>query len=381
MTDNQLAESDWDAVIVGAGPAGALIAHRLATSGHSVLVIDKETFPRPKVCGGCLGAIGGAALKEAGIDLTQLGVESTPLNRVAIHSGRCAAVLPLNGRRTISRERFDSQLLEHAVEAGAESILRCRAKLGTVADGFRKVEVTTADGGRHTVRGRLVVLAAGLGAGRLLPPAERPATIKRSLSRIGTGTTLTTSQPFGDACTVTMACGRNGEGYVGLATLPDGKIDVAAALDPRAVTSGTARLAASILRQAALAVPEGFIEAEWRATPQLTQRPTRLGAERVLLIGDAAGYVEPFTGEGIGWALRSALEAEPFAAQAIDRWSPTLVEAWTARHGSTLGQWQRRCDTVCGLIGGRWATPLVVGTLSAAPWIAAPLLRRIDPAA
>lgn len=373
----------WDAVVIGAGPAGSLVSQRLATRGYRILVIDKEQFPRPKVCGGCLGAVGATALREASLGLGELGVDSVPLQRVSIHSGDRQATLPLSGRRAIHRCQFDARLLDQAVRYGTQTLIGSRAKLGCVREGSRDVEIAASADDSRTVRARLVITAAGLGADRLLPSDERPVTVRRSNGRVGAGATVAACEPYGDASGVTMACGRGGEGYVGIAPLPGEQLDIAAAFDPRAVSDagGTAPLAAKILRDCDLPVPEQLLESDWRATPTLTQRPTRLGAERVLLIGDAAGYVEPFTGEGIGWALRSALEVESLAVRAIDCWQPSTVDAWTTQHAATLGRWQRRCRAVCNLIGGRWATPWVVGALASAPWLARPVLRQIDPAA
>jgi flavin-dependent dehydrogenase len=103
-------------------------------------------------------------------------------------------------------------------------------------------------------------------------------------------------------------------GYCGLVRLEDGRLDVAAAIDRQAVreAAGPADVVLAVLRAAGLpglsgSVVESIRSAPIRATPFLTRNaPPAAAAGRVLRIGDAAGYVEPFTGEGIGWALMSA---------------------------------------------------------------------------
>ena len=61
-------DAPWDAVVIGAGPAGALAAHQLATRGSRTLVVDAKRFPRSKVCGGCLNRRGIAALEAAELE-------------------------------------------------------------------------------------------------------------------------------------------------------------------------------------------------------------------------------------------------------------------------------------------------------------------------
>lgn len=377
------AAKDWDACVVGAGPAGALVALRLAERGRRVLLVDKASFPRPKVCGGCLGGVGLAALEAAGLSLESLGVPATPLDRVRIHAGSARAELPLRSRRAISREAFDAALLQRAIDGGVRFVPDCRAAIGERVDERRRVRLKLAAGPTEA-RARVVLIAGGLGSGSLLPASESIPVVRRPASRIGAGATI--DDPNGDYAPgeVTMVCGRRGEGYVGVAMLPDGRLDLAAAFAPAAIekrSHALGELAARVLRDNGLPVPPTLIESPWSATPTLTQRPRRLGVDRVLLLGDAAGYVEPFTGEGIGWALRSALEVEPIASEAIDAWSPYHVRDWEARHHQTVGRWQRRCRRVCGLVGGRWATPAVVRLLSFAPNLASPVLKRIDPVA
>ncbi len=372
--------TDWDAVVVGAGPAGSLAAYRLAKRGHAVLLVDKARRGRPKVCGGCLGSVGHAALEEAGLTLGELRLPSQPLERVEILSRNRRVQLPLARRAAISRRALDAALLTAAEHVGVRVLTGCEARIESVQAGRRGVRLGGA--GPRRVRGRLVLLAGGLGAASLLPPGERPRTIAESASRLGAGAILPGDGWPGLDSTVTMACGRSGEGYVGVARLPDGRLDVAAALNPAALPTGTDRLAtlaASILEHNGLQPPAGWFDTAWRSTPSLTQRPTTLGAERVFLLGDAAGYVEPFTGEGIGWALRSALAVEPLAATAIQRWDDQHINQWNRRHAATIGRLQSRCRLVCRLIGARAATPTVVRALATMPWLARPVLRLIDP--
>lgn len=370
-------QTDWDTIIIGAGPAGSLAAYRLASSGHSVLLIDKAQRGRPKVCGGCLGAVGLGALAEARLPLEAISVDGSPLSTLTIHNRQRRVQLPLARRQAIARDQFDERLLAIAERAGAYVVSETRARIGAVEGIWRTVHIDA-----QLVRASVVLVAGGLGSQRLLPATEQSPTRVERTSRLGAGTTLSKASHDHPRGQVTMVCGRLEQGYVGLATLPDGRLDVAAALGSSALGSGEnrlARLATEILSENDVTVPSTLETSDWHSTPRLTQRPTRLGAERVFLIGDAAGYVEPFTGEGIGWALRSALAVEPIAAAAIAHWHPSLLDEWAATHARVIGRKQRWCRTVCRTIGSRRMTPTIVRTLQFAPWMARPVLRLIDP--
>ena len=100
-----------------------------------------------------------------------------------------------------------------------------------------------------------------------------------------------------------MAVGKGG--YVGLVRVEDGGLNAAAAFERRflRVCGGPAGAASRILSGSGFPAVSAFGEAEWRGTVALTRTTRPVAADRVFLIGDATGYVEPFTGEGMAWAL------------------------------------------------------------------------------
>ncbi len=102
-----------------------------------------------------------------------------------------------------------------------------------------------------------------------------------------------------------MAVGK--DGYVGLVRLRDGSLHLAAALRPGpcARPAGRASAASVLLAAAGFPAIDGLASARWQGTPDSTRRTRPLADARVFVLGDAAGYVEPFTGEGIAWALAS----------------------------------------------------------------------------
>ena len=93
-------------------------------------------------------------------------------------------------------------------------------------------------------------------------------------------------------------------------------------------------------------------EQNWRGTPTLTRQARRRAAERLFLIGDAAGYIEPFTGEGMAWALAAGQAVAPLAARAVQQWQPQYAPQWEARSRRLLGRRQAVCRVVAAVL--RW---------------------------
>jgi flavin-dependent dehydrogenase len=102
------------------------------------------------------------------------------------------------------------------------------------------------------------------------------------------------------------------------------------------------------------------------------------GGERVLLLGDSAGFVEPFTGEGIAWALAAAHAVVPFALQAVSRWRPDLVHAWGEAFLKTVADRQGLCRLLARILRYPLLTRLLIQTLGGAPWLARPVLRQLN---
>jgi flavin-dependent dehydrogenase len=165
-------------------------------------------------------------------------------------------------------------------------------------------------------------------------------------------------------------------GYVGLVRLEDGRLNVGAAVDSAALRSaGPAEVVARILRQAREPVPSGPATDGWRGTPPLTRTRPATDGRGVLRLGDAASYVEPFTGEGICWALDAGLAAVDVVGRALSDPAFDLSGAWRAR----LEAGQARAQRLCRLLArGLRRPPLarsVVGVLGVAPGLASPFVR------
>lgn len=370
--------ASFDAVVIGGGPSGTVAARALAKRGRSVLLVDRDEHPRWKVCGACLSGRGRAALAAEGLgDLAADLGATRPVSFELHHDGRRIS-LPLDGTAVVSRAALDRALLDAARSSGAEIRTGWTAALGPSHGSVRSVELRSGDH-RETVRARLVLGATGLtpllaAGARDVPEVEVSAT-----GRIGAGALLPAGA-FGadspDPSAVRMVVGPTG--YVGMGTTEDGRLDVAAALDAEAVRAagGTGEAVAALLRSAGHPEPSLPPDEGWRGTPRLTRAAPRPGAHRLLLVGDAASYVEPFTGEGMTWAVEDA-RAVVEHAEALLSGSPpeSVVEAWTSSRSRRTRRARRLVRAVAWLTRSPGRTRVIFGLLSSLPVLARPFVR------
>jgi flavin-dependent dehydrogenase len=122
----------------------------------------------------------------------------------------------------------------------------------------------------------------------------------------------------------------------------------------------------------------GLAGLAWRGTPALTRRATRLAGERLFVLGDAAGYVEPFTGEGMAWALAGGLAVAPLAAEAARRWRPSLARAWAATYRRIVVRRQHVCRAAAAVLRRPLLARALVRLLARAPALAIPVLRHLN---
>ena len=94
----------------------------------------------------------------------------------------------------------------------------------------------------------------------------------------------------------------------------------------------------------------------------------------MFLVGDAAGYVEPFTGEGMGWALWGALALAPLVYDGVVRWDDALVHRWAQVHRRRVRRGQRVCRTVAWGLRRPWMARVAVHVLGTVPSLARPLV-------
>ncbi|WP_344444799.1 geranylgeranyl reductase family protein [Kitasatospora nipponensis] len=308
----------WDVVVVGAGPAGASAAYAAASSGRRVLLLDKAEHPRYKTCGG--GIIGPSR-------------DTLPADfKIPFQDRVHAVTFALNGRFTrtrrskrmlfglVNRSEFDLRLVESAQQAGAVLVTGVTVT-GVEQQGGedrRTVAVTLADG--RSVQARAVVGADG------------------SASRIGRHVGVTFDQidlGLEAEIPVPERVVRAWEGRIHLdwGPLPGSYGWVFPKTDSGTLTVGvisargdgelTKRYLADYIRRLGLAGFEPAVESGHLTRCRAEDSPLSRG--RVLVAGDAAGLLEPWTREGISYALRSGRLAGEWAVQVAEASGPSEV--------------------------------------------------------
>ncbi|MDA1027309.1 MAG: FAD-dependent oxidoreductase, partial [Planctomycetota bacterium] len=106
-----------EVVVIGAGPAGSTMACALARRGRRVLLVDRGSFPRAKVCGCCLAPTGQRVLQDLGLDA--IASQGIPLTTAVIRSGTRRTRLGFAGSVVLSRTVLDMGLIDAAKDAGA----------------------------------------------------------------------------------------------------------------------------------------------------------------------------------------------------------------------------------------------------------------------
>jgi menaquinone-9 beta-reductase len=280
----------YDVVIVGGGPAGATAAAAAAQSGLSTLVIERIEFPRDKVCGDCVNPGIWQALERIG---AAQAIESLPATRLRwieftnIAGRSIRFPLPDHGKgeRGIRRKHFDEALIKHALAAGAvvrfgEPVLRIRRDsdwiISTLHESYRSPFLIAADGRNSTVA-------------RLLKHFPRTESDRIALQ---------THFELEGEPHITLEF--NPLGYLGLATIGENLTNLCLVCRPNQ---------AELFRRSAserFGLPDTY---RWLTITPLTRSPIGPDSPGLLYVGDSARVVEPFTGEGILYALRTGLAA------------------------------------------------------------------------
>lgn len=375
IAPHDASRAEWDAVVAGAGPAGAVAAREVARLGLQVMLVDKSDFPRDKVCGTCLNLQAISVLR--GIGLSSLLNEHGGVELERFHLagwGRRAEICLPTGV-ALSRSNLDLALVQHAVGAGVEFLPRTRVSLGKSGGDSREV-VLRPVGTDHRVSVSCRVFIDATGLGGVDPRIDESVSPR---SRIGIGAHLRDDASHFDAGTIHMALGEGG--YVGVVRLGGDDLNLAAAVDPEFLRHWRrpATAAAHLLRQAGFPVPEGIADAPWHGTRPLTRFPRAVSEQRLFRVGDAAGYVEPFTGEGMAWAVRSAVEVAPLVHAGCRRWRPELRREWARIHGRIVGRRQWFCQIVSALLKRPTLSKMALMLLSRYPDLAVPVVRHLNP--
>jgi len=301
------------AIIIGGGPAGAVAACLLARRGWEVHVVEQHRFPRDKVCGESLSALGMEVLDRAGLAGGVRAAGPSCMTRAALHApdGRSVAFDLPRPMWGLSRRRLDTILLDAARAAGATVLqpVRCEA-ITRCGDAPAARVRDLRDNALRTLRAEWVLVADGKSA--LLDPRPAPT------GDLGLKAHFTGVNRPPDTIELFGVQGH----YGGLAPIEDGLWNVAFNLPRHKLTTcpDLDALAARVIAQnrtLAHRLASAARAGEWLAAPLPRFSVRRDWPDGVVPIGNAAAALEPIGGEGMGLAMRSAeLVAEELDAAA-----------------------------------------------------------------
>lgn len=311
-----------DVIIAGAGPAGAVAALVLARAGARVLVVDRDDFPREKLCGDTLNPGAVRLLHTLGLTGGAL-VAAKPLHGMVV-SGPRTVVRATYGEGVrglaLRRRDLDTWLLAAAIQAGArfEPGWQVRGPLVQTRRGARVVTGLllgrTGQATEWRVPARFTIAADGRRsrvASRL--DLVRPISWPRRWAYGAYASNVAGMEDVGEMHI------RSGW-YLGLAPMPDGQTNVCVVTSPgRGAAAPIELIRGAIASEPAMAAR--FTRAAWAPGVQvlgpLATDVTALGVRGLLLAGDASGFVDPMTGDGLHLAMQSAALAAEHAMNVL----------------------------------------------------------------
>lgn len=410
QTTDILRQSEWDVVVIGAGVAGASFALQCASDGWKTLLVDKHTFPRTKVCGCCLNGAAVQRLQQllGAESLSAIPMMSTQRIRFC-HAGKSASV-PSGGLAAVSRSVLDMHLVNRYLAAGGcflqattanvrpwstyedashrqvaltqrslhHSPVECSADSPNRDDG--SVDRDADSSGQSIVTARLVAVCDGLGHPSL-HGFENMRSVVAKQNRVGLGAEIL--RCAGDDAfpvdELVMAVGP--EGYVGTVGVASDRLNIAAAVRPDALRTAESpgALLQSIYHQAGLPTPTLLNEAAIRGTGLLTRSEAHVALPRLILLGDATGYVEPFTGEGMAWALAASAAARSVVNDFLRGSGESGIEnLWPDVHQRFVRNRQLICRLLSAGIQRPWLHSPMLTACRIFPSLANRLVRRLN---
>jgi flavin-dependent dehydrogenase len=348
-----------DVVVVGGGPAGALSALLLARRGWRVRLFDRDRFPRTKLCGDTLNP-GALALLARHLDVVSLRALGWPIRGMRLSGPGGVAVCGTYpdgvAGLNVTRADFDHWLVREASRAGV-AVIEDAPVEGVVVTGGRVtgVRVTSSSGAPVAHRATVVIgadgrrsrLAAGLGLARV------PARPRRWAIGAYAEGVADVRADYGE---MHVRAGR----YLGIAPVPSGLTNVCLVVPYEAARGAVADAGAAMLAAAREDRWTAWRFADARlASPPVVLGPMAVdvaapGVAGLLLAGDAAGFIDPMTGDGVRLALAgaeiTAEVADAILSGAIDAAAAPALLA-RRRRAAFAGKW-RFNRAVRGLVGG-----------------------------
>jgi 2-polyprenyl-6-methoxyphenol hydroxylase-like FAD-dependent oxidoreductase len=313
-------KQDYDVIIVGGGPAGSTAAILLAQAGWSVALIEKQTFPRRKVCGECISATNLPLLHALGIGAAFDAMAGPEIREVGLFTGDGVLTAPLPAfaapypwGRALGREHLDTLLLARAAEVGATILQPCTVKRIAHDGTLHICNVTDADGETTTMNAPVLIAAHGSWEpGPSIETRRRP---QRASDLFAFKANFRNARLAPGLLPVLAFVG----GYGGIVLGDHGRTTLAFCIRRDTLRASRARMPGARAAHAALAHVEASctgvravlqgaeLEASWLSVGPIQpgiRAPWR--DDGVFAVGNVAGEAHPILGEGMSMAIQSA---------------------------------------------------------------------------
>lgn len=389
---------DYDAIVIGGGPAGSSAAISLVNRGARVLLLEATSMPRGKLCGEFITPESFPTLERLGVmqrmlsdgahKITRAILVASNGNSVQTHLSRISANAPW--AMSLSRSRFDQNLFDRAREAGVE----CREGVA-VKSCIRgpklshEVEaLSLAKGSKVTFRATVIVDASGRNSRMMVRRQERAS--GRQGSRLyALKAHFEGVRGIDDQVELHFFP----QGYGGFSRIEGGLVNLcfivdestlrSAGGDPSKVLERTV-MSNEIARER---MREAVVVGKWHSAGPLTFGHRRLARDGVIAVGDASGMIDPFTGTGIQMALRTGeMAADAItdvigstAKKPVDEAASSILDLvlnkYSIRYNSEFRTRLNAAGLLRALAFSPRVAPIVASVLVRAPWLARFLLR------
>lgn len=327
--------ADWEVIVVGAGPAGAIAAAALAGAGRSVLLLDRRQFPRDKTCGGLMVRDATDCLRRAGIHDEVLATGYVARATTVYSPSRISFTVPQN-YLTIKRVVLDAILVRHAIRAGACFARGTVAAVRPQADGSAEVQLAET---ATRPRGRYVLLATGadIALGRALGMVTSPPASGIAVRRFVTA-------PAGPDDLILSFDRALLPGYAWIFPLGNNEYNIGCGIVYRQRPRETINLEKMFDRFIREFPPARELMAQGTFSSPLRGARLRCGLAgsefhgpgNILAIGECVAATFPFTGEGIGKAMQTGEIAAQVVAAALAAGRPDMLGDYTTRINAEL---------------------------------------------
>jgi geranylgeranyl reductase family protein len=390
--------SDYDAIVIGGGPAGSSAAISLVNRGARVLLLEATSMPRGKLCGEFIAPEAFPTLERLGVmqrmlsdgahKITRASLVASNGNAVQTHLSRISA--NASWALSLSRSRFDQNLFDRAREAGVEcregvSVKSCIRGRGL----SHQVEaLSLAKGSKVIFRATVIVDASGRNSRMMLRRKERAS--GRQGSRLyALKAHFEGVRGIDDQVELHFFP----QGYGGFSRIEGGLVNLCFIVDESTLRNAGGD-PSKVLERSVMSneiarerMREAVVVGKWHSAGPLTFGHRRLTRDGVIAVGDASGMIDPFTGTGIQMALRTGEMAADAITEVLgstgnkpaDEAASSILDLVLNKYSIRYnGEFRNRLNAaglLRALAFSPRVAPIVASVLARAPWLARFLLQ------